>query len=569
MIFAFHNSDRDVRPATFSPIRKWLVLFIAIWLVMGLVSSSFCGANPSQFPLYPVIRKNVSFWEKIYSTYSVNTAVLHDKKNLGIVYATVSLRKPTSANAEKYNKKKLKAAKKKYSDILLKLAKGKSARFGQMRKVKKLFPAGTRPEVFREAAKNVRVQHGLKERFKDGVIRSGAYMAEIKTIFQTYGLPRDLAYLPHVESSFNLKAHSKHGAAGIWQFTRSTGKQYMQIDDAIDERRDPIIAAHAAAKFLQDNYQTLQNWPMAITAYNYGKAGMMRAKKAKTTYEHIFTSYQEGHFKFASRNFYAEFLAAVYVAKKLEKSKTLKLDKPAKTISVRMPQYGIASKISRYLNISPDTIKKHNPALLTSVFKGEKYIPKHYYLRLPSNRVKSNSFKNMPHSLFASSQKQSRKYTVKRGDTASTIALRHKVSLNQLIKLNNLKKDGHVYIGQTLKIPQSVKASSSTKTKGIKTIRATQKKTIFRAKAQSPMAAPSQLNVGNLHSKQGVIHGEIITQPGETYSLLAKWLKISETQLKSINQINNSTKLYPGQKILVRFSATNRIEFERRRKQFH
>lgn len=105
-----------------------------------------------------------------------------------------------------------------------------------------------------------------KDRFRDGLIRSGAYIDEIKRIFRSQGLAEDLAYLPHVESSFNPKAYSKFGASGMWQFTRSTGKHYMKVGYTIDERRDPIISSHAAAKLLRHNYQKLHNWPLALTA---------------------------------------------------------------------------------------------------------------------------------------------------------------------------------------------------------------------------------------------------------------------------------------------------------------
>ena len=91
----------------------------------------------------------------------------------------------------------------------------------------------------------------------EGVIRSGGYMAEMKHIFRSHNLPEDLAYLPHVESSFNTSAYSKFGAAGIWQFTRSTGKNYLNIDYVIDERRDPILSTKAAAKYLKSNFENL------------------------------------------------------------------------------------------------------------------------------------------------------------------------------------------------------------------------------------------------------------------------------------------------------------------------
>lgn len=549
------------------------VFFISIF-TQFITLPAYAFGNSSQFPLYPITRDNVFFWEKIYSTHSINTAVLHDKNDLGVVYATISLKNNSYRNAERLNKKKIESAKRKYQTILENLAKGKSARFGQTKKVKNIFPANTTKRTFALAADNIRVQTGLKERFAEGVIRSGAYMREIKQIFKSYNLPQDLAYLPHVESSFNLKAHSKLGASGIWQFTRTTGKQYLQIDDAIDERRDPIIAAHAAAKFLKNNYKDLQNWPMAITAYNYGKAGMMRAKADKGTYERIFASYSQGHFKFASKNFYSEFLAAVYVAKKLEQSKTLKLHRPKSTYSVRLPAYTSAKKFCRYLQISTEELKTLNPALLSTVFTGEKYIPKDHYLRLPAARVNKSALSNMPSSLFSSNQKQSLTYKVRKGDSALRIAIKHKVTLKELAKKNNLNKQSQVYIGQTLKIPQS---KQTTQSKGIKTIRAISKKRYINSKlssnssssAHTPMQNPVKLKVGNLHSKKGIFYGDIVAQPGESLSLIAKWLNISESTLRSINRLSSQQTVLPGQIITLSFNKTSRPEFEKKRAFFH
>ena len=121
--------------------------------------------------------------------------------------------------------------------------------------------------------------------------------------------------MPHVESSFDVTAFSKAGAAGIWQFTRATGKKFLTVNKFLDERRDPIRASEAAAKLIKSNYERLGDWPMAVTAYNHGIAGVLRAKKEMGTYEAVFENYSGRLFEFASRNFYSEFLAARHVAK--------------------------------------------------------------------------------------------------------------------------------------------------------------------------------------------------------------------------------------------------------------
>jgi membrane-bound lytic murein transglycosylase D len=114
----------------------------------------------------------------------------------------------------------------------------------------------------------IRCQIGQKDRFREGLIRSGAFIDEMKQIFHSYGLPMDLVYLPHVESSFNPKAYSKFGAAGIWQFVREAGKRYMTVGYAMDERWDPIRSSEAAAQLLKRSYEKFGSWPLAMIHLN-------------------------------------------------------------------------------------------------------------------------------------------------------------------------------------------------------------------------------------------------------------------------------------------------------------
>ncbi|MDR3628979.1 MAG: transglycosylase SLT domain-containing protein [Desulfocapsaceae bacterium] len=272
------------------------------------------------FPEYPSIRNNVAFWEKIYSVYSINSAVIHDQYDMTKIYGVISLISEDLPDARQINNSRMKAAKERYAQILRRLASGQSPETDEEAKITNMFRGPNARKAMQFASDNIRAQTGQKERFLEGVQRSIKYMPKIKKIFREYGLPADLAYLPHVESSFNIEAYSKCGAAGMWQFTRGTGKQYMKINDDVDERRDPLKSTHAAAQLLQKNYDTLGAWPLALTAYNYGTAGMVRAKDAHGSYENIFRHYEEGYFKFASRNFYSEFLAARKVAKRYEGS---------------------------------------------------------------------------------------------------------------------------------------------------------------------------------------------------------------------------------------------------------
>ncbi|TMA78808.1 MAG: lytic transglycosylase domain-containing protein [Deltaproteobacteria bacterium] len=162
----------------------------------------------------------------------------------------------------------------------------------------------------------IRSQRGAKEHFAEGLRISGRYMAQMQKIFRDEGLPVELAYLPLVESSFNIRARSGVGAVGMWQFMAETGKKFMRVDAAVDERRDPMASTRAAARLLKENYRILGNWPLAITAYNHGTDGIFRGIKAveSDNLVDLIQRYQSPTFGFASKNFYAEFLAVVDIA---------------------------------------------------------------------------------------------------------------------------------------------------------------------------------------------------------------------------------------------------------------
>jgi membrane-bound lytic murein transglycosylase D len=286
-----------------------------------------------------------------------------------------------------------------------------------------------------------------------------------------------------VESSFNYQAYSKFGAAGIWQFTRSTGKRFMKVGYVLDERRDPIIATHAAAALLKENYEKLGSWPLAITAYNHGAAGMARAKKKYGAYPTIFDKYSSRSFKFASRNFYSEFLAASHVASQYKRYfGDLSLDRPLPIHTVTLKNYIRFDDLREHYNIPLQIARSLNPALRPPVFNGQKYIPKGYRFRLPGDiELASSQPAQIPSRLYKSRQKPSHFYTVQRGDTAGRIARTHGVKLPDLILANNLSRRATIYPKQTLRIPLPGEAIPGTQDSAPK-----KAEPILIAKAESP-----------------------------------------------------------------------------------
>ncbi len=361
------------------------LLFCFLIFHLSLLVSCYCSAS-DPFPTFPCLEPNVNFWIDAYTKYPTTNGIIHDATDLSIVYGVIDLLPPDKPGARRTNQARIRAAKVQYSKSLKDMAKNRDPEDPENRRIADLFGPEASPGAFREAANNIRCQIGQKDRFEEGLIRSGAYLTRMKDIFRSHGLPEDLCYLPHVESSFDLSAFSKAGAAGIWQFTRATGKKFLTVNKAVDERRDPIRATEAAAKLLKANYELLGNWPMAITAYNHGIAGMLRAKKRVGTYEVAFENFNGRRFRFASRNFYSEFLAARHVAKSYTQYfADIELNESLDACEVVTKRQASVVDLSRHYDVDLETLRALNPALGKPVLKGQRHVPKGYLLRLPAD----------------------------------------------------------------------------------------------------------------------------------------------------------------------------------------
>ena len=538
-----------------------------LWLLAALCGT--CIAGTENFPEFDEIKANVRFWEKIYAHYSITDAVIHDSEDVSKIYEVLPLLDDGVPGAARLNESARKLGVEKYRNVLQRLAKFPPKTVEEKR-IAAMFTGKAPLQQMARAAENVRCQTGLKERFIAGVLNSASYMREIKKIFRAHRLPEELVYLTHVESSFNTKAYSKYGAAGIWQFTRATGKQYLTIDYIVDERLDPIAASYAAAKYLQKSHRTLHDWPLAITSYNYGLSGAKRAQADHGTYQEIFKYYSKGHFKFASRNFYSEFLAALKVATRLEKGKGFQLTQGTPYQYFRLPDYAPLPRLAHHLQISPELILELNPALRPPVAKGEKHIPRGYNLRLPGGKAIDTRLASVPKSLFIDQQKRSLYHRVQNGETASGIAKKYGVSLKDLRTANNLDSLATIYVRQKLRIPnRSISPPMPTVIQG-KEKKHNQPVLLAYKKVHPsgqgvdylPQKDPSIYNVFNRTTRGGKTYGTIKVQPEESIELYSQWLGEPVQQLYQLNNITQGSPISPGQRLTIIFNKISANQFE-------
>ncbi len=352
----------------------------------------------NHFP-YPVsLRPQVEFWKKIFTTYSKFQSVIHDAESMK-VYKVLDFRPLLDdegldeATVLQIKHEQTKLELEHVRSLLRKLhscSPNCETLGAEEQKIWNLYRTSNDPDKFLRAAgeDRLRGQTGIKEKFAEAIRVSRRYLKAMETIFRQEGVPVELTRLPFIESSFNVQAYSKVGAAGIWQFMPATGRSYkLRINHMIDERRDPLIASEAAAKLLKANYERLGSWPLAITAYNHGPAGVATAVNTVNTTDIavIIKRYKGEHFGFASRNFYPEFLAATLVEKNFEEHfGPLRTEAPlaheAVTVGVPVP----LKTAAHFAGTEVEELILLNPALSDAVRANRLPVPHNYTLRVPS-----------------------------------------------------------------------------------------------------------------------------------------------------------------------------------------
>ncbi len=582
------------------PMRLRLVSLIsAVCLSLAVSSLSFAENFPRPAALQPA----VDFWTRVYTEVDTRSGYIHDADSVGIVYETLSL--SGDYYADKRTMRKVKA---RYRKILEALARDRSNLSAEAQRVLSLWGPDVTDARLREAARSVRFQRGQSDRFKAGIIRSGEWNDHIAQVLRDRGMPQELGVLPHVESSFNPSAYSKVGAAGIWQFTRSTGRRYLEVDYVIDERMDPFAATVAAAQLLEHNHTLTGTWPLALTAYNHGAASMRRATSelGTTDIETIIENYNGRRFGFASRNFYPSFLAALEVSSNSEKYfGALQLTPPVDYLEVELEEFIGAEDIALALQVDLGVLKQHNRALLDPIWQGNKRIPAGFKLRIPRDRLGVDPqlvLAEIPGDKRFDEQTPDLYHTVVRGDTVSEIARRYGHSIRDVAAMNGLNRRYTIRVGQVLRLPyegdpallaMAEQASGQAIEEEPLIEVASAQETLpgeprpgdALADAETPAQTiegppPEETMLSTLADEEAAPVVELLADPSdytvaandsievqamETLGHYAEWLDLRASQLRTINGRRYGVPLVIGQRLKLDFSRVSPEEFERRR----
>jgi membrane-bound lytic murein transglycosylase D len=242
-------------------------------IIMFILSSS---AFASDFDEPECLKKNVEFWHDVYVKYDKDVGVVFNTENLDTIK-------------------------------IVALPEDESLRSDLVSEIKK---------QYEKKGLKVRVQKGISSEFDKGISRRMKYEDMILKELKNAGLPKEISALPHVESSYQADAVSKVGAVGLWQVMPASARLYGFKKNI----KNPKINTKAGIAILLDNYRQLGSWPLAITAYNHGLAGVKRAVKETGSRNicSIIEDYDGPRFGVSSRNFYASFLAVIRILKERE-----------------------------------------------------------------------------------------------------------------------------------------------------------------------------------------------------------------------------------------------------------
>jgi len=521
----------------------------------------------------------VQFWRRVYTEISTNQGFVHDDQRLDIVYATV----PMNPDVSRRRPSRAEQAASRYAQILTTLAGGKRSNLSKEEaRVLALWGEGVDNATLRAASQRVRIQRGQADKFREGLIRSGAWEGYIEKTLAAAGVPAELVALPHVESSFNPMARSHVGAAGLWQFMASTGRRYMQIDNVVDERLDPYRSSDAAALLMRQNFEVTNSWPLAITAYNHGAGGMRRAiaRVGSDAIDRVIREYKSRSFGFASRNFYVAFLAAHDIRSEAESYfGVLEKLPPDDSPVIELPGYAAADVLVESLGVDRLELAALNPSLQRSVWDGLKHVPKGFRLRLPAREGGQEAWLatvNDRSDIWLPSQVPDLYHVVQRGETLSTIAPRYGARVSDLVSINGLGSPNRIRAGQKLVLPAAVKTAEPVVADGVYAKAAPETDVvapdpavgepkpeavaITQGEESAPAADPNDYSVA--------ADGTIRVQEGEALVHFAAWLDTDAASLRKLNGMRGAG-IRSGQRFILDFSRVPVDEFERRRLDHH
>ncbi|GIZ08104.1 LysM peptidoglycan-binding domain-containing protein [Flavobacterium sp. UMI-01] len=395
------------------------------------------------------------------------------------------------------------------------------------------------------------------------------YFPLFEETFAKQNIPLEIKYLAIVESALNPKAVSKMGATGLWQFMYHTGKQYdLKIDSYLDERSDPIKATQAAAQYMSNMHAIFGDWELVLASYNSGPGNVAKAIRRSGGKQNFWDI--RNYLPKETQGYVPAFLATMYIYE-YHKEHGIKPNRASlphfATDTVMIKREMTFKQISDLLDVPMEQLQLLNPAYKLNTIPV--YNDAKHFLKLPKDKIalftsnedkiyayvqhelerKEGPFQNGASAVASRSTSKTdtlqlnpsntQIYKVKQGDNLTLIAEKYHVSVESIMKWNNLNSTAIAY-GESLKIGVADSINKSNK---------------------ALLTKPTTVEV-KTSKEEAVAHAEeetseeatyYVVQKGDNLNSIARNYNVSIAELTAWNDLNGSaiklgTKLKVGEK---------------------
>lgn len=336
-----------------------------------------------------------------------------------------------------------------------------------------------------------------------------------------YNMPLELKYLAMIESALNPLAGSRVGAKGLWQFMYATGKLYgLDSNTLVEDRYDPLKATDAACRCMLDLYNKYKDWFLVLAAYNAGPGNVNKAIVRAGGVMDYWAIWP--YLPRETQSYVPSFIAVTYVVNYAAEHNLYPLNPGllmSGTDTVWVRDVLSFAQLNQTIGVPMEDLRTFNPQYVKEIIPATDTTP--YVLRVPTQYALKFVEKEAEIYAFKTQEMLDKEkvlkevkevsnrtvHTVKKGESLGSIAKKYHVSVSNLKKWNNLKKD-IINVGQKLTIYTS----------------------------GGPMAMPSESSAkGSASAKYHVV------ESGETLHSIAKKHHTTVDNLKKLNGLKSDS----------------------------
>ena len=389
-----------------------------------------------------------------------------------------------------------------------------------------------------------------KDFFINAYQRSGRYRKHIEAELAQEGLPLELAWLPLIESGYNVKALSPARALGLWQFIPSTGYRFgLSRDKYVDERLDPYKSTKAAILYLKELHHLFGDWETVLAAYNCGEGRVLRVINTQSiNYLDNFWDLYEKLPRETAR-YVPRFLATLHIVQNLKHYGLTDIhpESPLEFETFPVSRQLSIKSIADTTGILESTLKRLNPELRYGIIPGD-----NYSFKIPqgSSDILLSQLDDIPETnglpaetveqeKAASHQEKLASHKVKRGETLASVAKLYQTSQKNIIQANKLKKSATIKPGMVLLVPPK---AQSPPTKASSTL----------AKAPSPPAkvSPAPAKPAMAKKPEPVRVVTHVVKSGDSLFNIANRYGVTTKKIQEVNKLT-SFNIAVGQSLTI------------------